>query len=113
MSSLISHTVACFIRLMGVLKILCFIAWLWLSCEFISDISEPVIRLSDPPVARKIGGIMHLNRSMEYKRGYATNNFIYEGILLIARRQKLSLCESANKALFRTTNTFYSNPHIH
>ena len=90
MSSLISHTVACFSRLMGVLKILYFIAWLWPSYEFISDISEPVIRLSDPPVARKIGGIMHLNRPIEYKRVYATKNLIYEEFLIIASRQELS-----------------------
>ena len=92
MSSLISHTVACFIRLMGVLKILYFIAWPWPSCEFISDISDPVIHLSDPPMAREIGGIMHLNRSIEYKRGYTTDSFIYEEFLIMTRRQKLSLC---------------------
>ena len=90
MSSLTSHTVACFSRLMGVLKILYFIAWLWPSYEFISDISEPVIRLSDPPVTRKIGGSMHLNRPIAFKRVYATNNFIYEEFLIIASRQKFS-----------------------
>ena len=92
MASFISHTVACFIRLMGVLKILYFIAWLWPSYEFISDISDPVIHLSDPPVARKMGGIMDLNRSIEYKRGYATENFIYEEFMIMTCRQKLSLC---------------------
>ena len=90
MSSLISHTVACFSRLMGVLKILYFIAWLWPSYEFISDISEPVIRLSDPSAARKIGGIMRLNRPIEYKRVYATNNLCYEEISIMASRQELS-----------------------
>ena len=79
---------------MGVLKIWYFIAWLWPSYEFISDISDPVIHLSDPPVARAIGGIMHLNRSIEYKRGYATGTFIYEEFLIMARRQTLSLCIS-------------------
>ncbi len=68
MSSLISHTVAYFIRLMCVPKILYFIAWLWPSYEFTSDVSDPVIHLSDPPVAREIGAIMHLNRSIKYEK---------------------------------------------
>lgn len=73
---------------MGVLKILYFIAWLWPSYEFISDVSDPVIHLSNPAVARKIGGIMHLNRSIEYKRVYATNIFVYEQFLANGRRKK-------------------------
>lgn len=75
---------------LGCPKILYFIAWLWPSYEFISDISDPVIHLSDPPVARKIGGTMRLNRSIEYKRDYATSCFICEEFLIIARRRKLS-----------------------
>ena len=90
MSSLISHTLACFIRPLGVLKILYFIAWLWPSYEFISGISGPVIHLSDPPVAGEIGGTMRLNRSIEYKRDYATNCFICEEFLIIACRRKFS-----------------------
>ena len=68
MSSLISHTVACFNRLMCVPKILYFIAWLWPSYEFTSYVSDPVIHLSDPTVAREIGAIMQLNRSIEYEK---------------------------------------------
>ncbi len=78
MSSLISHTVACFIRRFCVLKILYFIAWLWPCYEFTSGVSDPVIHLSDPTVAREIGGTMHLNRSIEYEKSYSLNRCIHE-----------------------------------
>ena len=110
MSSLISHTLACFIRPLGVPKILYFIAWPWPSYEFISDISDPVIHLSDPPVARQIGGTMRLNRSIEYKRGYATKCFICEEFFIIPRRGELSFVliklNSAKRIRSTRTHTF-------
>lgn len=84
MSSLISHTVACFIRLMCVPKILYFIAWLWPSYEFTSDVSDPVVHLSDPTVAREVGAIMHLNRSIEYEKDYPPNRDFHEQLMIIA-----------------------------
>ena len=65
MSSVISHAVAYFIRLMCVPKIVYFIAWLWPSYEFTSDVSDPVIHLSGLTVAREDGTIGQLNRSIE------------------------------------------------
>ena len=84
MSSLISHTVAYLIRLMCVPKILYFIAWLWPSYEFTSAVSDPVIHLSDPTVAREVGAIMQLNRSIEYEKSYSSNKCIREEVLIIA-----------------------------
>ena len=60
MSSFFSHTVACLIRLMHLLKVLLF-TWLWLSYEIESHDSGYA-------VARKSGGVMHLNRSIKYEQ---------------------------------------------
>ena len=84
MSSLISHTVAYLIRLMCVPKLLYFIAWLWPSYESTSAVSDPVIHLSDPTIAREVGAIMQLNRSIEYEKSYSSNKCIREEVLIIA-----------------------------
>ena len=62
MSSFLAHTVACLVRLMHLLKVL-LLAWLWPGCEKGSH-------TSDHAIARKPGGVKHLNRSVEYEEGY-------------------------------------------